>query len=90
LGVAVANDSSQNGNYTIMIYDNNGSLIGKPTLTVNPGSSRAFFLDQLTTLISTRNNWGFVDIIANSGSASVIGLSFNGTLFTTIPAAMTQ
>ena len=90
LGVAVANDSSQNGNYTIMIYDNNGNLIGIPTLTVNPGSSRAFFLDQLTTLISTRNNWGFVDIIANSGSASVIGLSFNGTLFTTIPAAMTQ
>jgi hypothetical protein len=88
LGLALANDSTQNGNYTIRIYDNNGNLIGAPALTVNPGSSRAFFLDQLTTI--PNNNWGPVDITANSGTASVIGLKFTGTLFTTIPATKMQ
>jgi hypothetical protein len=86
LGIALANDSSQNGNYTIKIYDNNGNLIGSPTVTANAGSSRAFFIDSLTTIPS--NNWGVVEIVANSGTANVIGLRFTGDVFTTIPATI--
>jgi subtilase family serine protease len=88
LALAIANDSSQPANYTINVYDSNGvTRIGTTSLpTVNPGQHQAAYLDQLLTI--PQNYFGIVDIIANSGTASVIGVSYTGNLFTTIPAAI--
>src|SRR5207253_10993497 len=71
---------------TIKIYDNDANLLAAPMLTAGAGSSRAFFLDDLAAVPT--NNWGVVDIIANSGTANVIGLRFTGDVFTTIPATV--
>jgi hypothetical protein len=87
LALAVANDSSQNASYTINVYASSGvNLIGSTSLPVNAGQNHAAYLDQLVTIPS--NYLSIVDIIANSGTASVIGISYTGSLFTTIPAAI--
>jgi hypothetical protein len=85
LGLAVANTSTQAENYTLRVYDAGGSLIRSATLPVGAGQNKAAFLDELTTLPD--GYYGFVDV-AGSGSASVIGLQFTGTAFTTIPAVV--
>jgi hypothetical protein len=92
LALAFANDSNQTANYTINVYDSNGNLIGSPSLTVNAGQNDPVYLDQLLIaagITVPRNYVGTVDIIANSGTASVIGVSYTGDyLFTTIPAVI--
>jgi hypothetical protein len=85
LGLAIANDSNQNGIYTIRVYDSSGNVIGSPSITIAAGQNRAAFIDDFVTLPA--NYYGVVDIISNGGSASVIGLRFTGADFTTIPAA---
>jgi M6 family metalloprotease-like protein len=86
LALAIANDSASTGRYTINIYNASGTLISSPQLTINPGANRALYLNQLATIPS--DYLGLVDIIATSGTASVIGLRFTGNLFTTVPATM--
>jgi hypothetical protein len=92
LALAFANDSNQTANYTINVYDSSGNLIGSPSLTVNAGQNDPVYLDQLLTgagITVPRNYYGTVDIIANSGTASIIGVSYTGDyLFTTIPAVI--
>jgi hypothetical protein len=84
LGLAIANDSTQAGSYTVRVTDTSGNILGSPAITVASGQNQAAFVDQLVTL--PNNFYGVVDLIANTGSASVIGLSFTGNAFTTIPA----
>jgi hypothetical protein len=86
LGLAIANDSSPMGFYTIRVYDVGGNLIGAPVLTISGGQNRAVFLDEILTL--PQNYSGYVDIVALGSSASVIGLKFTGNIFSTVPAAI--
>jgi hypothetical protein len=86
LGLAIADDSTQSASYTIRVSDSSGNVIGTPTISVSAGQNRAAFIDELVTVPQNYN--GFVDIMANSGAASVIGLRFTGNAFTTIPAVV--
>jgi hypothetical protein len=85
LGLAVANDSTQNAGYTIRVYDTNGNSIGSPPpLTVTADHNTAAFVEQFVTLPA--NYYGYVDVVATSGKGSLIGLRFTGSAFTTVPA----
>jgi M6 family metalloprotease-like protein len=86
LGLAVANDSDQTGRYTISIYGSNGALVGTYQMTVDAGKNRAVYLDELAAIPA--NYLGIVDIVSTSGTASLIGLRFTGSLFTTVPGAI--
>jgi hypothetical protein len=86
LGLAIANDSTQTGSYTIKIYNVNGTLMAAPQLTVKAGENRAVFLDQLASILN--NSLGSVDVVSTSGTASAIGIRFTGEIFTTVPAAV--
>jgi hypothetical protein len=86
LGLAIANDSSQTGSYTIRVYDTSGNQIGAPVITLGPKQSRAGFLGQLTSI--PNGHYGIVDITATSGTASIIGLRYTGSAFTTIPGSL--
>lgn len=76
LGLALANDSTQPGRYTINVYNSNGTLVGSSMLAVDAGQNRALFLDQLATVPS--NYLGVVDVVATSGTASLIGVRYTG------------
>jgi hypothetical protein len=85
LALAIANDSNQSSSYTIIVQDSNATILSASSLTLAAGQTRAAFVDELTTI--PQNFFGYVDVIGNNGSASVIGLRFTGNVFTTIPAA---
>jgi hypothetical protein len=84
VGIAIANDSDQSTTYAITAGDASGSQLGSTSLTLGPRSSRAAFLDELLSIPS--NSFGPVYVSSNSGMASIIGLRYTGTAFTTIPA----
>ncbi len=80
LGLAIANDSDQSSTYTL----NAGGASTTTTITLPPRTSLAKFLDELVPEISP-DNVGIVQVTASGGSASVVGLRFTGSIFTTIP-----
>jgi hypothetical protein len=90
LAFAVANDSTQAGSYTIKAYDLTGKQIGSASLTVNSKQNAGIYLYQILGLSGSSNSVSYVDIISQSGTASVIGLRYTGNLFTTIPASVIQ
>src|SRR5262249_1444078 len=47
LGLAMANDSSQSGNYTVRVSDAGGNVIGTSTVTLAADQNHAAFLDEL-------------------------------------------
>jgi hypothetical protein len=77
LGLAIANDSDQTNTYTIAAGNSSGSV------TLAPRSSTAKFVNQFLTL--PPNYMGPVIISSGTGTASIIGLRYTGTVFTTIP-----
>jgi hypothetical protein len=82
LGVAIANDSDQSVTYTITA----GNAVG-PGLTLNPRTSVSGFIKDLVPN-APANDVGLVQISAKTGTASVVGLRFTGSVFTTIPENM--
>jgi peptidyl-Asp metalloendopeptidase len=80
LGLAVANDSDQTVTYTITVTN----ATGKGSLTLGPRSASAQFVDDIVPGVPT-NNVGQVVVSSSTGRASVIGLRFTGSVFTTIP-----
>jgi hypothetical protein len=84
LGLAIANDSVVSQNYTIVVHNIDGAVLGSSILSVAAGQNHAAFVDELITLPA--NYYGLVDVVASGSSANAIGLSFTGNLFTTIPA----
>ena len=84
LGLAIANDSDQTVSYTV----NLSGVSGTATLTLPPRTSVARFLSQILPGIPA-NAVGVVQVTSsNNGSASVIGLRFTGSVFTTIPESL--
>ena len=84
VGLAIANDSDQNGAYTIAVYDASGSLVGSAVRTINARSSIAAFVNELVPAVPA-NHYGPVIVSSSTGMASIIGLRFTGSAFTTIP-----
>jgi len=84
VGLAIANDSDQGNTYTISFYDASGTVIASAIQSLAGRSSVAKFIDELVTLPA--NYYGKVIVSSPSGaSASIIGLRFTGSVFTTIP-----
>ena len=83
LGLAIANDSDQAATYTIAVYDATGTLVGSTNRTIASRTSIAAFVTELVPL--PPNHYGPVIVSSTTGKASVIGLRFTGTTFTTIP-----
>jgi pseudomonalisin len=88
LALGIANDSSKTGSYLIYVYDTSGNPIGSTSINVSAGQTYGGYLDYLPGLSMPANYVGYVDVVAQSGTASVIGLRFTGSLFTTIPATI--
>ena len=82
VGLAIANDSDQANTYTITVYDSTGNLVGSISQPLAARTSVAKFVSQFVAL--PPNHFGKV-IVAGTGDASIIGLRFTGTSFTTIP-----
>ena len=76
LGLAIANDSDQTVNYTISV----GGVTG-PGFTLKPRTSLAKFIKELVPGVAA-NTLGIVRISSSTGSASVVGLRFTGSIFT--------
>ena len=90
LGIAIANDTSNAATYLITVVDFGGNLLGSKTVSVNPKSNVASFVDLWVP--SSAGSGGVVNIQSQSGRApfSAIGLMFDGTIFTTLPATVLQ
>jgi pseudomonalisin len=80
LGVAIANDSDQAVNYTVIGGDFEG-----PVLHLGPRSSVAKLASELVPNMDP-NALSYIEVLSSVGKAGVIGLRFTGNVFTTIPA----
>jgi hypothetical protein len=83
IAIAVANDSDQSGTYTISAYDNTGQLMGFATQTLAARSNYATFVKDLIAL--PPGFYGQITVSGGTSSASLIGLRYTGSAFTTIP-----
>ncbi len=86
VGIAIANDSDQTSSYTVLVGDANGVTVGSKTITLTARTSTADFVDNFVPLPA--NYYGQVIVTSTTGTASIIGLRFTGTAFTTIPATI--
>ncbi|OLE46662.1 MAG: hypothetical protein AUI36_21850 [Cyanobacteria bacterium 13_1_40CM_2_61_4] len=86
VGIALANDSDQVITYNIVVGDVNGNIVGSATQALAARSSIAKFVSEFVTLPS--NHYGQVIVGSASGSVSIIGLRFTGSIFTTIPGTI--
>jgi hypothetical protein len=77
VGLAIANDSDQSATYTIVAGNASG------TVTLGARTAIAKFLNQFLTVPA--NYVGPVIVSSSSGTASIIGLRYTGSVFTTIP-----
>jgi hypothetical protein len=83
VGLAIANDSDQSNTYTINMSDVSGTVVGTATQTVKARSSVSKFLDELAILPA--NYYGPVIVSSSSGTGSILGIRFTGSIFSIIP-----
>jgi len=81
--IGIANDSDQRVSYTVTVSDVNEMVIGTTSLTLEPRSSHATFLDELLRL--PPGFYGRVLVSASSGAGSLIGIRYTNQVFGTIP-----
>ena len=84
MALAIANDSDQTRAYAITAYDANSTQIASVTRQIGARTSIAAFLSDLLPALP-RDYYGQVIVSSTTGTASIIGLRFTGTTFTTIP-----
>ena len=85
IGLAIANDSDAENTYTIAVDDGNGTVAGTVTRTVPPRTSLARYLSELVTLPLNYVGRVTVSPTTATGTSSIIGLRYTGTVFATIP-----
>ena len=83
LGLAISNDSDSSRTYTITAYNTDGNSVGSSSKTLAARSNFSGFVDELISLPA--DYYGQVYVSSANGTASLIGLRFTGTVFTTIP-----
>ena len=84
VGLAIANDTNQNNTYIISFFDGSGAVVASANQPVAARSSVAKFIDELVSLPA--DFYGRVVVSSPAGAtASIIGLRFTGSVFTTIP-----
>ncbi len=88
VGLAIANDTDQPNTYTITVSDAGGKTVGSATQQLAARSSIAKFVNELVAL--PPNYYGQVVISSTTGTVSVIGLRFTGSIFTPIAQTILQ
>ena len=87
--VALVNLSANTDAVLIVVRDLTGAIIGSTTVTMAGNSHQATVLRNLPGLEGMAGNRGSATFTMNFGSLVVLGLRFNGTAFTSIPAQNT-
>jgi hypothetical protein len=86
-GVAVANLSSTNNTISAIAHDKQGNIIGTGNISLGANAKQAVVLKQIPGLAGVAGMVGSVDFTVNTGNVAGLGLRFNGTAFTSIPAS---
>ncbi|PYR98798.1 MAG: hypothetical protein DMG12_21820 [Acidobacteria bacterium] len=81
---AIANDTDSPGQYQITVLNLSGQQVAAANVSVPARLNVAKFVDELVTLPPSFTGSAF--ITSASGSFSVVGLLFNGSVFTSTPA----
>ena len=90
LGIAIANDTSSAASYLISVVDTGGRLVGSQTVSVNPKSSVASFVDQWVPLSAGYGGVANIQSLSGGAPFSAIGLMFDRSIFMTLPATVLQ
>jgi hypothetical protein len=84
--VALANSSSVPVTVTVTVVDSSGNPIGTATVILQPLSQNAVVMRNLPGLGGMVGQRGAATFTVNNGNVAVLGLRFNGSAFTSIPA----
>ena len=85
IGIGIANDSDAQNTYSISVDDGSGTVAGTVTRTLGPRTSIARYLSELMTLPPNYVGRVTVSPTTGTGTSSIIGLRYSGTVFATIP-----
>jgi len=85
IGIGIANDSDVQNTYIISVDDGSGTVAGTVKGTLGPRTSIARYLSELMTLPPNYVGRVTVSPTTGTGTSSIIGLRYSGTVFATIP-----
>jgi len=85
-GVAIANAGPAAASISITVWDNNGTVLGTSTVTLQPNHNTTGVLSGFPGLSGVSGHRGRVQFAATSGNVAVLGLRFTGGAVTSIPA----
>lgn len=86
-GVSIANPSPTSANVSVTVWNSSGAVIGTSSIPLPAGTKMAAFLRSISGLSGVAGNRGSAQFTVSSGNVTVLGLRFDGTAFTSIPAA---
>jgi hypothetical protein len=86
-GVAVVNLASVSTAVSVTAYGNQGNIIGTSNIAMAANAKTAVVLRDLPGLAAVAGSLGSVDFTIPIGTLAVLGLRFNGSAFTSIPAS---
>lgn len=84
--VALANSTSVPVTVTISVVDSSGNPIGTSTVILQPLTQNAVVMRNLPGLGGMVGQRGAATFTVNNGNVAMLGLRFNGSAFTSIPA----
>jgi hypothetical protein len=84
--VAIANPGPVAATIAITVWDNNGNVVGTSTVNLPAYQKKEAALRNLPGLSGMAGLRGRARFDATSGNVAVLGLRFNGSAFTSIPA----
>ncbi|HLW75865.1 MAG TPA: hypothetical protein VKS01_02750 [Bryobacteraceae bacterium] len=84
--VAIVNPSNTANTVSISVVDNTGAVIGAGSVNLIANGKTEAVLRNLTGLSGIAGKRGVATFSVTSGAVAVLGLRFNGTAFTSIPA----
>lgn len=85
-GIAIANPSAAPVTVSVTVWNSSGSMIGTSSIALAAGTKTEAALRSLSGLSAVAGARGSALFTVTSGSVAVLGLRFNGTAFTSIPA----
>jgi hypothetical protein len=83
---AIVNSGSTAATVVITVIDSNGNAIGTSSITLPPGNKTEAALRNLPGLSGMVGKRGLAQFSVSSGNVAVLGLRFDGSAFTSIPA----